>query len=110
MTTKKKRKTSQPARKALASTIAATNFGGLVRAIRETDEITQTELARRLGVSRQFLNAVELGRSQTGLDFAKRVADALGYSPEPFAEILIQEQMKKAGISCQVFLRPKPAA
>jgi hypothetical protein len=56
------------------------------------------------------LNAVELGRSQAGLDFAKRVADALGYSPEPFAEILIQEQMKKAGISCQVFLRPKPAA
>jgi hypothetical protein len=53
---------------------------------------------------------VELGRSQAGLDFAKRVADALGYSPEPFAAILIQEQMKNAGISCQIFLKPKLAA
>jgi transcriptional regulator with XRE-family HTH domain len=80
-----------------------------VRAIRETGELIQTELVRRLGAPRQFLNEVELGRSQAGLDFAKRVADALGYSPGPFAEILIQEQMKRAGISCQVFLRPKPA-
>ena len=108
MTTKTTK--SKPARKALASTIAATSFGGLVRAMRETDEITQAELARCLGVSRQFLNAVELGRSQVGLDFAKRVADVLGYSPEPFAEVLIREQMKRAGMSCEVTLRPKPAA
>ena len=108
MTTKKSK--SKSARASLASTVAETTFGGLVRAMRETDEITQAELARRLGVSRQFLNAVELGRSQVGLDFAKRVADALGYSPEPFAEILIREQVKKAGIQCEVLLRPKPAA
>ena len=109
MTTKKKT-VSKPARKALATTIGATTFGGLVRAMRETDEITQAELARRLGVSRQFLNAVELGRSQTGLDFAKRIADALGYSPEPFAEIIIREEMKKAGLDCEISLKPKPAA
>ena len=78
--------------------------------MRETDEITQAELARRLGVSRQFLNAVELGRSQVGLDFAKRIADALGYSPEPFAEVLIREQLKKAGITCAVSLIPITAA
>jgi transcriptional regulator with XRE-family HTH domain len=108
MTTKKK--VSKPARQALAATIAATTFGDLVRAMRETDEIAQAELARRLGVSRQFLNAVELGRSQVGLDFAKRVADALGYSPEPFAEVLIREQLKKAGIVCTVSLFPITAA
>jgi transcriptional regulator with XRE-family HTH domain len=84
---------SRPARDALAEEIAAMTFGGLVRAMRKTDEVSQAELARRLGVSRQFLNAVELGRSQVGLDFAMRFADALGYSPEPFAEILIREQM-----------------
>lgn len=107
MTTKKP--ASQPAHAALAATIAETPFGGLVRAMRETDEIAQAELARRLGVSRQFLNAVELGKSQVGLDFAKRVADALGYSPEPFAEVLIREQLKKAGIQCQILLTPHSA-
>jgi transcriptional regulator with XRE-family HTH domain len=101
---------SRPAREALAATIAETTFGGLVRAMRGTDEVTQAELARRLGVSRQFLNAVELGRSQVGLEFAKRVADALGYSPEPFAEVLIREQLKKAGIECGISLTPSTAA
>lgn len=105
-----KKTASKSAREALAATIAETTFGGLVRAMRETDEMTQAELARRLGVSRQFLNAVELGRSQVGLEFAKRVADALGYSPEPFAEILIREQLKKAGIECEVYLIPPSAA
>lgn len=104
MTTKKTK--SKPAREVLAATISDTTFGGLVRAMRETDEITQAELARRLGVSRQFLNAVELGRSQVGLEFAKRVADALGYSPEPFAETLIREQVKRAGLHCVVVLKP----
>jgi transcriptional regulator with XRE-family HTH domain len=108
MTTRKTK--SKPAREALAATIAATTFGGLVRAMRETDQITQAELARRLGVSRQFLNAVELERSQVGLDFAKRVADALGYSPEPFAEVLIGEQLKKSGIDCEISLKPRSAA
>lgn len=108
MTTKKSK--SKPAREALEGTILDTTFGGLVRAMRETDEITQAELARRLGVSRQYLNAVELGRSQVGLEFAKRVADALGYSPEPFAEILIREQLKKAGIDCRITLLPYAAA
>ena len=108
MTTKKT--ASRQAREALAETIDETTFGKLVRAMRETDEISQAELARQLGVSRQFLNAVELGRSQVGLDFAKRVADALGYSPEPFAEVLIREQLRKAGIECGVSLTPGTAA
>ncbi len=98
------------AREVLIPTIANTTFGELVRSIRSCDEVTQAELARRLKVSRQFLNAVEFGKSQVSLDFAKRVADALGYSPEAFAEILIQEQLQKAGIPCKVSLKPDSAA
>lgn len=108
--TTKKLSHSIPAREALASTILVMTFGELVRSMRLCDEVTQAELARRLGVSRQFLNAVELGKSQVGLDFAKRVADALEYSVEPFAEILIREQLKKAGITCNILLTPSSAA
>lgn len=108
--TTKKRTRSVSAREALSKTIESTTFGELVRSMRLTDEVSQAELARRLRVSRQFLNAVELGKSNVGLDFAKRVADALGYSPEPFAEILIREQLKEAGIRCDVSLKPEAAA
>ena len=101
---------SKDARAALALKMKNVSFGELVRSMRLTDEITQSELAKRLEVSRQFLNAVELGKSQVGLDFAKRVADALGYSAEPFAEILVKEQLRKAGIDCDIILKPNPAA
>lgn len=74
------------------------------------ERIYEEELARRLGVSRQFLSSVELSHTHVGIEVAKRIADALGYSPEPFAEILVREQMKKAGISCYVSLKPRPAA
>ncbi len=108
--TTKKQSDSITARVALETAISKTTFGGLVRSMRTCDDISQAELARRLGVSRQFLNAIELGKSNVGLDFAKRVADALGYSPEPFAEILIREQLQDAGIECQIKLLPNNAA
>jgi hypothetical protein len=44
------------------------------------------------------------------LDFAKRIADSPGFSPEPFAEVLICEQLKKAGFSCGLSLTPMTAA
>jgi DNA-binding XRE family transcriptional regulator len=73
--------------------------------MRNADQISQAELARKHEVTRQFLNAVEMGLSAVGLDFAKKIADAFGYSVEPFAEILIQEQLKKAGIKYKVALK-----
>jgi transcriptional regulator with XRE-family HTH domain len=106
----KKKTTLIPASEALAKTISKTTFGSLVRSMRESDEISQAELARNLGVSRQFLNAVEMGRSNVALDFAKRVAEALGYSVEPFAETLIQDQLRKAGIDCKIALKSKKVA
>ena len=55
MTTKK----TVSAREALKD-VFKSSFGELVRDIRECDEISQTELARRMRVSRQFIQCAEL--------------------------------------------------
>jgi transcriptional regulator with XRE-family HTH domain len=70
-------------------------FGGLVRALRISDEISQVELAKKLGVSKQFLSDVEHNRKDVGISFAKKVASVLGYSIEPLLELLIKQQLKR---------------
>jgi len=70
-------------------------FGGLIRALRMSDEITQVQLAKKIGVSKQFLSDVEHNRKDVGMAFAKKVAAALGYSIEPLLELLIKQQLKR---------------
>lgn len=53
-------------------------FGGLVHSLRLSDEITQIELAKKIGVSKQFLSDVEHNRKDVGIAFAKKVSEALG--------------------------------
>lgn len=59
-------------------------FGGLVCSLRVSDVISQVDLARKIGVLKQFLNDVEHDRKDVGIAFAKKVSDALGDSIEPF--------------------------
>lgn len=70
-------------------------FGGLIRSLRISDEISQLELAKKLRVSKQFLNDVEHNRKEVGIAFAKNVSSVLGYSIEPLLELLIRQQLKR---------------
>lgn len=70
-------------------------FGGLIRSLRKSDEISQIDLARKLGVTKQFLSDVELNRKEVGIAFAKKLASSLGYSIEPLLELLIRQQLKR---------------
>jgi transcriptional regulator with XRE-family HTH domain len=80
-------------------------FGGLVRSLRISDEITQVELANRVGVSKQFLSDVENNRKDVGIAFAKKVSDALGYSIEPLIELLIRDQLRRQHLDYIVELK-----
>jgi putative transcriptional regulator len=42
------------------------------------DEMTQQELAERVGVTRQTINAIELGKYSPSLEFAFRIARVFG--------------------------------
>lgn len=80
-------------------------FGGLVRALRTSDEISQVELAKKLGVSKQFLSDVEHNRKDVGIAFAKKVASRLGYSIEPLLELLIRQQLKRQRLNYTVEIK-----
>lgn len=86
------------ARDALRDVIENTRFGEFVKSIRECDEISQSELAKRMQVSLQFLNEIELGKSNVSIEFAKKIAEKLGYPHEAFVEILTNDLLKKIEI------------
>jgi transcriptional regulator with XRE-family HTH domain len=80
-------------------------FGGLVRSLRMSDEISQVDLAKKLGVSKQFLSDVEHNRKDVGMGFAKKIAEALDYSIEPLIELLIRDQLKHQHLNYTVDLK-----
>lgn len=101
-------KKTMPARKVLKNIIES-SFGEFVRDIRECDEISQTELAKRMLVSRQFINAIEKDKAHISLEMAIKIARALGYPYEAFVEIFLNEMLRKSGIKKVVHLESKAA-
>jgi len=77
-------------------------FGGLVRSLREADELTQEAVASKVGVSKQHLSDVENGRRQVSVERAIRWAKALGYPPAYFVSLAFQEELDKAGVRLKV--------
>lgn len=83
----------------------AMTFGGLVHSLRISDEITQVALAKKIGVSKQFLSDVEHNRRDVGISFAKKIAEALDYSIEPLIELLIRDQLRRQHLNYSVELK-----
>lgn len=50
--------------------------------LRQAERLSQADLARRLGVSRQSVNAIETGRSDPSLALAFRIAELFGLGVE----------------------------
>ena len=96
------------ARKALKDVIDKP-FGQFIRDIRECDELSQTALAKRMQVSRQFIHSIELNKANISLQMVIKIADALGYPHEAFVEVFLNDMLRKSGIKKVVHLESKAA-
>ena len=68
-------------------------LGSTLRAIRLCDEISQTDFAKKLKVSTQYLCDLEHNRKIVSAKKAKKFADILGYSAEQFVALAIQDSL-----------------
>jgi transcriptional regulator with XRE-family HTH domain len=59
--------------------------GRSLQIVRELQELTQSELARRTGISQSAISAFESGSQEIGLKRVKVLADALGVHPAVIA-------------------------
>lgn len=80
-------------------------IGNLLWSVRECEEMSQAEFAKKLKISRQYLCDIERGRrivsTRSAADFAAR----LGYSPIYFIQIAIQDELDKYGFHFDIQLR-----
>lgn len=71
--------------------------GRVIRAWREADEVSQTALAKKVGLSVQNLNDLEKGRRIPSPTRAARIAKKLGLPEKWLIELALRDSLRKEG-------------
>jgi transcriptional regulator with XRE-family HTH domain len=77
-------------------------LGRYICSIREGEEMSQVEFARKLGISKSHLCDIEKGRKPVSAARAAEMARVLGYSEKQFVLLALQDAMKRAGLDYHV--------
>jgi transcriptional regulator with XRE-family HTH domain len=93
---------STNARRYLEKLVGSLSLGKSLRAIRLGEEESQTSFAKKLGVSVQYLCDLEHDRKIVSPKKANEFADILGYSPEQFVCLALQDSLNQYNISMHV--------
>ncbi len=99
MTTKTKKSETAKFLEKLAGGLTLAN---LLLAIRQGEEMSQVEFAKLLGVSRQYLCDVERGRRSVSPKAAAGFAKKLGYSPQQFVRLCLQDLVNRDGLKLKI--------
>lgn len=98
MPTKKK----SDAMKFLEGLVGELTFGGLIEAMRQAEEMTQVEFAKKLGISKQHLCDIEKRRKFVSPERAARFARILGHSEQSFVALALQDIVNQGGFKLKV--------
>lgn len=80
------------------------SLGKAVESVRKSEELSQDECARKLGVSKSHLCDVEKGRKTVSPERAAKWARVLGYPESVFVRLAIQAELDAAGLRYKVAL------
>lgn len=98
MTIKKK----SEAKKFLETLAGELTFSSLLASIRFGEGMPQAEFARLLGISRQKLWDIEHGRRTVSPKKAATFAKKLGYSPQQFVRLCLQDLVNRDGLKLKI--------
>jgi transcriptional regulator with XRE-family HTH domain len=99
MTTRKKSAARQAIERRAGGPL---RLGMALAAIREGDELSQTDFAETLGISRSHLCDIEKGRKTVSPARAAQFARVLGYGEKQFVRLALQELVDQAGLELNV--------
>ena len=77
-------------------------FGRLLKSHREGEELSQVEMAKKLGLSKQSLNDLESGRKVPSIKRAVQIAKKIGLLEDLMIQLVLQEQVDKEKINVRV--------
>jgi transcriptional regulator with XRE-family HTH domain len=76
----------------------------LLWSIRRSDEISLSDFAKKLGISKSHLCDIEKNRKAVSVERAARFAKILGYSQSQFIRLALQEQLYSAKLKYVITL------
>jgi transcriptional regulator with XRE-family HTH domain len=77
-------------------------LGMALEGLRRGDEMSQTEFAKKLGISSQKLCDLEKGRRNVSPERAAQLARRLGHPIEVFVRLALQDQVNHGGLKLKV--------
>jgi len=77
-------------------------LGRYLCSIREGEEMSQVDFAKKLGISKSHLCDIEKGRKPISAARAAELARILGYSEKQFVQLAMQDAMARAGLNYRV--------
>ena len=83
----------------------ALSAGEVLRAFRQCDNLTLKAVAAKAGISYQLLGAYERGEKLPSLEQACRLANVLGLHQQGLIRALLNDQLKRAGLTYGVELK-----
>lgn len=85
-------------------------FGAFLATARLSLDMTQTELAQRLKVSRSMMCDIEKGRVNASVALAVKIAKLAGFPAQFAVKYCLQDQLRRAKIKMQVDVSTARAA
>ena len=90
--------------KELENNFCPLTFGRLLESHRLAEEVSQTNMAKKLKITRQKLNDFEYGRRFPSLGVAAEMAATLGEQPATWVSVVIEEMLREEDLEFKVTL------
>lgn len=91
--------------KLLEKDLGPATFGGFLRSARTLQELSQSDMAKLLEISKSTLCDIEKGRQNVSIELAAKIARKSGLSEVLAVECAIQDSIKRAGLKMNVKVR-----
>jgi len=86
----------------------ALSFGRLLRSHRMGEELSQVDMAKKLGLSKQSLNDLESGRKLPSIRRAVQIGKKMGLLEDLIVQLVLQDQVNKEKINVRIVVESKP--
>lgn len=86
------------ARKLLEKEVGPVSVAMLLRVYRTRNDLSQTSLAEKLGVTKGFISNIENGVKKLSLSKLISIAEDLGANPKYFAKVWLEDEARESGM------------
>ena len=84
-------------------------LGRFLASCRKSEDLSQKDFAKKIGISPANLCDIEKGRKGVSLFKATEIAKKVGYSPTVLVQLAIQEQVESSGLNYTVEIKERVA-